>query len=112
MQIQTAIPLTPTVTPPSAHSDPATLQRRAIQFEAILIGNVLDKLKETYSCVPGEQPDDAAHDTESSLATQGLAEGIAKAGGFGFAKMILKYLQQNTGSDEPGAAGRAESTQR
>ena len=51
-------------------------------------------MEHAYSCVPGEQPADAAHDTEASLATQALATGIAKAGGFGFAKMILKYLPQ------------------
>lgn len=92
MQVQDTASLMPDVTAPSANTDAATLRGRAVEFEAILLANVLEKLEHTYSCVPGEQSADAAHDTENSLETQALAEGIAKAGGFGFAKMILKYL--------------------
>jgi Rod binding domain-containing protein len=35
------------------------------------------------------------------MATQALATGIAKAGGFGFAKMILKSLSQSKAADSP-----------
>jgi len=72
--------------------DAATLRRNAVEFESILIAQVLEKLEKTYSCMPGEEPTDAAHETEGNLATQALATGLARAGGFGFAKMILNYL--------------------
>ncbi len=96
MQVQYASPLTTSVAAPAVNTggDAATLRRHAIEFEAMLLSQVLEKLEHAYSCVPGEHPTDAAHDTEGSLATQALATGIAKAGGFGFAKMILKYLPQ------------------
>ena len=102
MQVQYAAPLTPSVTAPAvstAGNDAATLQRHAIEFESILLTKVMEKLQHTYSCVPGEQPSDAGHDTEASMATQALATGIAKAGGFGFAKMILKSLQKPAAAD-------------
>jgi Rod binding domain-containing protein len=94
MQVQFAAPLTSSVTVPvvnTAGNDAAALKRHAVEFESIL--------EQTYSCVPGEQPTDAGHDTEGSMATQALATGIAKAGGFGFAKMILKSLSQPKAAD-------------
>lgn len=114
MQVQYASPLTPSVAAPalSTGGDAAALRRHAIEFEAILLTQVLEKLEHTYSCVPGEQPTDAAHDTEGSLATQALATGIAKAGGFGFAKMILKYLPQpDATSSQSGSAASISGAQ-
>jgi len=108
MQVPFAAPLTASVPVPStgtANDDPKTLRRHAVEFEAILLGQVLEKLEQTCSCVPGDQPADAGHDTESSLATQALASGIAKAGGFGFARMVLNYLPQ-----PEAAAGESETT--
>ena len=108
MRMPLAAPLTASVPIPSAstaNDDPKTLRRHAVEFEAILLGQVLEKLEQTCSCVPGEQPADAGHETESSLATQALASGIAKAGGFGFAKMVLKYLPQ-----PEAAAGQSDAT--
>ncbi len=102
MQVQFAAPLTSSVTVPvvnTAGNDAATLKRHAVEFESILLTNVMEKLQQTYSCVPGGQPTDAGHDTEASMATQALATGIAKAGGFGFAKMILKSLQKPAAAD-------------
>ena len=102
MQVQFAAPLTPDVAAPTvgtAGGDAVSLRRHAIEFEAMLLSKVLEKMEHAYSCVPGEQPADAAHDTEASMATQALATGIAKAGGFGFAKMILKSLSQPEAKD-------------
>ena len=106
MQVQSASPLKAGAATPALNKtdDPVTLRRHATEFEAILLGQVLEKLKETYSCVPGEQPNDAGHDTEASLATQALANGLAKAGGFGFARMILKYLQPEPAESASGSA--------
>lgn len=116
MQVQFAAPLTPDVaaqTVSTAGGDAASLRRHAIEFEAMLLSKVLEKMEHAYSCVPGEQPADAAHDTEASMATQALATGIAKAGGFGFAKMILKYLPQPNAADSqasaPGSIDGAQS---
>ena len=110
MQVPDLSALAPGLSTPalSKAGDAAALRRHATEFEAILIGQVLEKLKDTYSCVPGEQPSDAGHDTEASLATQALATGIAKAGGFGFARMILKSLQPEPADAESNAAS-AES---
>ena len=104
MPVQFAAPLTSSVTAPTASAagaDAATLRRHAVEFEAMLLSKVLEKVEHTYSCVPGEQAADPAHDTEASLATQALATGIAKAGGFGLAKMIVKSLSQPEATDSP-----------
>ncbi len=104
MQVQYAAPLTPGADDSDDEHGTVmarALRRHAVEFESILLGQVLEKLEHAYSCVPGEQPTDAGHDTEASLATQALATGIAKAGGFGFAKMILKYLPQPEAADSP-----------
>jgi Rod binding domain-containing protein len=114
MQVQYASPLTTSVAAPAVNTggDAASLRRHAIEFEAMLLTQVLEKMEHTYSCVPGEQPADAAHDTEGSLATQALATGIAKAGGFGFAKMILKYLPQpDAANNQSGSANSISGAQ-
>ena len=106
MQVPYASALAPSVSTPALNKsdDAAALRRHATEFEAILLGQVLEKLKDTYSSVPGEQPSDAGHDTEASMATQALATGIAKAGGFGFARMMLKALQPEPAEAESNAA--------
>jgi Rod binding domain-containing protein len=111
MQVQYPAPLTPSLTLPAvstAGGDGSTLRRRAVEFEAMLLAKVLEKMEQTYACVPGEQPSDAAHDTEAGLATQALATGIAKAGGFGFAKMMLKYLPQTEATDSEAGSPAAK----
>jgi Rod binding domain-containing protein len=106
MQVPYASALAPSASTPALNKadDAGALRRHATEFEAILLGQVLEKLKDTYSCVPGEQPSDAGHDTEASMATQALATGIAKAGGFGFARMILKHLQPEPAAAESNAS--------
>ena len=116
MQVQYASPLTPSVAAPAlstAGGDAASFASPCHRVRGDIAQlRCWRKLEHTYSCVPGEQPTDAAHDTEGSLATQALATGIAKAGGFGFAKMILKYLPQpDATSSQSGSAASISGAQ-
>ena len=78
----------------ASSANSSQLRRRAVEFESMLLANVLEKLEQTYSGVPGSESADAAHDSQMSLATQAISAGLAKAGGVGIARMILKYLPQ------------------
>lgn len=83
-------------------ADSTGLRRHAVEFESLLLNNILEKLQHAYGSVPGDQPADAAHDSESTLATQALSMALAKAGGVGIAKMILEYVPENGKSNSVG----------
>ena len=82
-----AAPL-PEATPP----DLTRGRKAAREFEAQLIGSVLESLEKTFATVPG-QDGVAGEDDYNYLGTQALASGLAAGGGFGIARMISKYLE-------------------
>jgi Rod binding domain-containing protein len=65
--------------------------RAAREFEAHLIGSLLESLEKTFAAVPGENPI-AGADDYNYLGTQALAQALAERGGFGIAAMISRYL--------------------
>ena len=65
--------------------------RAAQEFEAQLIGSLLQSLEETFAAVPGESSLPGADDY-NYLGTQALAEVLAAKGGFGIAAMITRHL--------------------
>ena|ERR1700688_746293 len=66
-------------------------QKAAREFEAQLIGMVLESLEKTFATVPG-QKEMAGEDNYNYLGTQALASALAAAGGFGIARMISQHL--------------------
>ena len=74
-------------------------QKAAHEFEAQLIGTVLESLEKTFASVPGQ---DAipGQDDYNYLGTQALASGLAAGGGFGIAKMILEHLENIKGAHQ------------
>ena len=77
-----------------------TLQQRgakaAREFEANLIGSMLESFEKTFATLPG--PDNVAGaDDYNYLGTRALAECLADHGGFGIAAMISKYLPAHEG---------------
>src|SRR5271156_4912609 len=81
-------------------------QKAAREFEAQLIGTVLESLEKTFAALPGQDAI-AGEDDYNYLGTQALASGLAAGGGFGIARMISKHLEDtkaaNEGSTPPGA---------
>jgi hypothetical protein len=65
--------------------------KAAREFEAQLIGAVLESLEKTFAAIPGR---DAmpGEDDFNYLGTQALASAIAAGGGFGIAKMISEHF--------------------
>jgi Rod binding domain-containing protein len=65
--------------------------KAAREFEAQLIGTVLESLEKTFAAVPGQDAM-AGEDDYNYLGTQALASAIAAGGGFGIAKLIAEHL--------------------
>jgi Rod binding domain-containing protein len=66
-------------------------EKAAREFEAQLIGSVLESFEKTFASVPGEE-DMAGEDNYNYMGTQALASVVAAGGGFGIAKMISEHL--------------------
>jgi Rod binding domain-containing protein len=67
-------------------------QKAAREFEAQLIGTVLQSLEKTFAAVPGQ---DAipGEDDYNYLGSQALASAVAAGGGFGIARLISEHLE-------------------
>jgi hypothetical protein len=76
--------------------DPGRGTRAAQEFEAQLIGSLLDSLEKTFAAVPGMDPV-AGADDYAFLGTQALSEALAARGGFGIAPIISGYLAAHEG---------------
>jgi len=68
----------------------------AREFEANLIGSLLESMEKTFATLPGESTIPGADDY-NYLGTQALAEGLAARGGFGIAAMISRHLPPHEG---------------
>ncbi|HVN18417.1 MAG TPA: hypothetical protein VMU05_06575 [Dongiaceae bacterium] len=71
-------------------------ERAAREFEASLIGSLLEGLEKTFAEVPGA-PGIAGSDDYNYLGTRALASGIASQGGFGIAALISRSLTPHEG---------------
>lgn len=80
-----------TVLPPLATPALAKGQKAAREFEAELIGSVLESMEKSFAAVPG-QDEMAGDDNYNYLGTRALASAMADAGGFGIARMISEHL--------------------
>jgi Rod binding domain-containing protein len=86
--------------PPQLPAPPTVLVRgakAAREFEAQLIGSLVQSLEKTFSALPGED-DVPGADDYNYLGTQALAEGLAARGGFGIAAMITRYFATHEGN--------------
>jgi Rod binding domain-containing protein len=70
----------------------------AREFEAHLIGSLLESLEKTFSSVPGGNTSPGADDY-NHIGTEALAGALAAKGGFGIADMISKYMTAHESTD-------------
>jgi Rod binding domain-containing protein len=85
--------------PPELAAPAAALGRGAKaagEFEAHLIGSLLESMEKTFATLPGEDAMPGA-DNYNYLGTQALAEALTAKGGFGIATMISRYLPSHEG---------------
>jgi flagellar protein FlgJ len=78
----------------AAHDDPAKVHDAAQQFEALLLGQILEAARQGGGWLGTGQ--DSAGDCAMSFAGQQLALTMAQSGGFGLAGLIERGLK--TGS--------------
>ncbi len=70
--------------------------KAARDFEANLIGSLLESMEKTFATLPGESTLPGTDDY-NYLGTQALAQGLADRGGFGIAAMISRHLPEHEG---------------
>ncbi len=75
----------------SADPQTAKLKDGAQQFEAMLLGEMLKPLHFGSAGGEGEQ-DDSASGTVESFGVEALSKSIAKGGGFGIARQIIRQV--------------------
>ena len=85
---------------------PVRICDAAQQFEALLIGQILESATPTEGWMG---TNDEAGNCATSFAREQLAGAMAKAGGFGLGRLIAKGLENSDGSapDRPAFAGSA-----
>jgi Rod binding domain-containing protein len=66
-------------------------EKAAREFEAQLIGTVLESLEKSFAALPGQDAI-AGEDDYNYLGTQALASALAAGGGFGIARLISQHL--------------------
>src|SRR5437868_12069934 len=91
---------------PTAHKpadDPKRIAEAAVQFESIMIGQLLKSMRESSTGGWLGTGDDEAGGQALDLAEEQLAENLARRGGLGLAKTIVAGLKQ-------ASAARANST--
>ncbi len=82
------------VAPPNSQSFPTDLQKivhAAQEFEAILLETFLRPLTESFSSLPGAEPE-MGMSGYRDFGLQALATGMSKSGGIGLADMIVRNL--------------------
>lgn len=77
-----------------ARDRPERILEAAQQFEALLIGKLLEQAREsaTQGALCGEE--DQAGEQAISFANQQMAESLARSGGFGLARMITAQVSR------------------
>lgn len=89
----------------SGSSSPAQMKKAATDFEAILLAQWLEGAEKSFGTVPGgeDQSQDPGHDQFQGIAVQHIAQAVAKSGGVGIARMLLRFFER---SQPTGAEGQ------
>ena len=77
--------------PAASTPDLSKGKKAAREFEAQLIGTVLESFEKTFANLPG-QDEIAGEDNYNYMGTQAMASALAEGGGFGIAQMISAHL--------------------
>jgi Rod binding domain-containing protein len=94
---------------PLATPAPGKGQKAAREFEAQLIGTVLESLEKTFAALPGENAM-AGEDDYNYLGTQALATALSAGRGFGIARMIEAHFESMKPEEVKAEATKPETT--
>lgn len=93
---------------PSNTKDPAKIREAAVQFESLLIGQMLKSMHEDEGEGWLGTGEDQTASSAMGMADEFLAQSISKRGGLGLANMISRQLDDaassSSGTTEPVAA--------
>ena len=101
-----------TASPPPVTAEHRKLTDAAQQFEGMLLQEMLKPMKQHGFCQYDGQDDDNSKDsgsgfgdTQSSFGTEAMATAIAKGGGLGIAKQVVRQVEGEKVSHHSTAAG-------
>jgi hypothetical protein len=72
--------------------------KAAREFEAQLIGSLLESYEKTFASLPGDSQVPGS-DNYNYLGTKALGSALAASGGFGIAAMITRSFAKHEGND-------------
>ncbi len=78
--------------------------KAGLEFEAHLIGSLLESWEKTFAEMPGKASESGADDYQY-LGTQALAQSLAAKGGLGIGTMISRYLATHQSHSESEKSG-------
>lgn len=90
----------------SSAGDNKKIDKAALDFESILMNNLLQGAQESFAKVPGtdeEEESDSGGAQFMSMGMQSLSTALAGGGGIGIAKMISKQLHTTQGDNTQAA---------
>jgi len=77
------------------------LRQAAAEFEGLLISSLWKSMKSSFSSPDDDDSTDPAHDTLNDLSIDTMSNAVAKAGGLGLGKLILKHLEPMLATSQP-----------
>jgi Rod binding domain-containing protein len=99
------------VPPNAGAADPEKIRETAIQFESLLIGQMLSSMRQAEGAGWLGCGEDQAGSTMTEMAEQCVAQSLAARGGFGLAPMIIQGLTQQAGRGGAEAAAPRSADQ-
>ncbi len=97
-----ATSLTPEQIPPK---NPAKLAEAAKQFEALMITQMMKSAREASGSGWLSEGDETGEDTATGMAEEQFAQALARSGGLGLARMVIKTMSdRETATTNPAAA--------
>lgn len=73
-------------------AEKAKAEKAARDFEAVLLGSLLESLQKTFAGTPDDDPSGSGN--YALMGTQALASAMAARGGIGIARLILQQWRQ------------------
>jgi len=93
--------------------NPAKLAEAATQFEALMITQMMKSAREASGSGWLSEGDETGEDTATGMAEEQFAQALARSGGLGLAKMVIKTMSDRADSTtSPAALGTLPLTPR
>jgi Rod binding domain-containing protein len=83
------------------------LRQAAVEFEGMLLSSLWKSMKSSFASPDDDDSQDPAHDTLGDLSIDTMSNAVAKSGGLGLGKLILKHLEPLVAHSQTENASRA-----